>query len=122
MKNLKKMAILLVLAAMTCVLLTGCDSQFHGTWKSVKVEEGGKTYDKDDEEMGGFVKSFMEIEIEKGGEGKITISGESKNLEWKADGDSITLTVDGDDEEGELKDDQLIIEEDDFKVYLEKDD
>lgn len=41
-------------------------------------------------------------------------------MEWSYDGDTITLTVDGDDEKATLKDDQLVLDIDGEKVYLEK--
>ena len=122
MKNIKKIIALALCTVMACLVLTGCASQFHGTWKSVAVEANGKKIDKDDETYGEMVKSFLTLEIEKGGDGKITAMGETKDLEWKADGDTITLTVDKDDMDAKLKDDQLVLDFDGVKVYLEKDD
>ena len=122
MKNIKKIIALALCTVMACLVLTGCASQFHGTWKSVAVEANGKKIDKDDETMGEFVKDFMKVEIEKGGDAKVTINGDSKDVEWKCDGDEITLTADGDDLDGELKDDQLVFTIEGEKVYLEKDD
>ena len=122
MKNIKKIIALALCTVMACLVLTGCASQFHGTWKSVAVEENGEKHDKDDETYGEMVKSFLTLEIEKGGDGKITAMGETKDLEWKADGDTITLTVDKDDMDAKLKDDQLVLDFDGVKVYLEKDD
>ena len=115
-----------ILAVALCTLtaalaLTGCSSKFHGTWKSVAIEEGGTKYTADDKDYGDMVDGFMVIEIESGGEGTIKASGKSKDMEWEADGDTITMTVDGDDQDAELKDDQLVLELDGTKVYLEKD-
>lgn len=122
MKKLSKIIALAVCTVMVCLVFTGCASQFHGTWKSVAIEEKGEKYTKDDDNMGEVVKSFMTIEIEKGGEGKLTAMGESKDIEWKADGDTITLTANKEDIDAELKDDQLVLDLDGVKVYLEKED
>lgn len=122
MKNIKKLAAIVILAALTCVLFTGCSSKFHGTWKSVKVQEGDSTYDTKDETYGEYVKTFMEIEIEKGGEGKVTVGEDKYDLEWEADGDEITLKFNKEEETAKLEDDQLVIKEDGFKVWLEKED
>ena len=119
---MKKILAAVLLTLTASLLLTGCSSKFHGTWKSVAIEEDGKKYTTDDDDYGDMVKDFMTIEIESGGEGTIKISGEDEeDLEWEADGDTITLTVDGDDEDAELEDDQLVLKQDGLKVYLEKD-
>ena len=118
---MKKILAAVLLTLTASLLLTGCSSKFHGTWKSVAVEEDGKKYTTDDDDYGDMVKDFMTIEIESGGEGTIKASGESKDMEWEADGDTITMTVDGDDQDAELDDDQLVLDLDGVKVYLEKD-
>ena len=118
---MKKILAIAASVVLSCGMLTSCGgSQFVGTWKSVKLESNGQTMTKDDETTGDIVKNFMTIEVEKGGEGKITASGKNKDMEWSYDGDTITLTVDGDDEKATLKDDQLVLDIEGEKVYLEK--
>lgn len=121
MKNIKKIMLMVLCAVMACVMMTGCSSKFVGTWKSVAIEEGGEKHTASDETYGEIVKGFMTIEVEKGGEGTVKALGESNDMKWEADGDTITVTVDGDDLDFTLKDDQLVADVDGTKVYLEKD-
>ncbi len=122
MKRMKKVLALVFCAVVACVVLTGCASQFHGTWKSVAVESDGKKITKDDKDGGEMVKDFMTVEIEKGGDATVSFSGTKKSVEWEADGDNITLTADGDDLDGKLDGDQLVFDLEGEKIYLEKED
>ena len=114
---MKKFLAIMLCSVMACFVLAGCSGKFVGTWKTVAAEEGGQKIDDD------TIKDFMTIEIEKGGEGSATTFGEKTDLKWEADGDTITLTIDGEDADAELKDDQLVLDlTDGVKIYLEKDD
>ncbi|MBR1751360.1 MAG: hypothetical protein IJ740_10875 [Ruminococcus sp.] len=119
---MKKILAIIAATAISCGMLTSCGgSQFVGTWKSVAMESDGQKITKDDETLGSFIDGFLTIEIEKGGEGKISSDGETKDIEWENDGDTITITVDGDDQEATLEDDQLVMNFEGEKLYLEKD-
>lgn len=120
MKKMKKIMLVALCAVAACLMLVGCSGKFVGTWKTVAVEEDGKKISVTDDE-GKIFKDFMTIEVEKGGEGSVKIYTESNDMEWEADGDTITITIDGDDQDFELKDDQLVASVEGTKIYLEKD-
>ncbi|MBR1764870.1 MAG: lipocalin family protein [Ruminococcus sp.] len=116
MKKMKKIMLVALCAVAACLMLVGCSGKFVGTWKTVAVEEDGEKVTDDS------IKDFIVLEIEKGGEGSIKSLGENQDLEWEADGDTITLTIDGDDADATLEDDQLVLKlTEGVKVYLEKD-
>lgn len=119
---MKKFLAIMLCSVMACFVLAGCSGKFVGTWKSVAMEEGGQKYTADDPDYGEIVKSMITIEVEKGGDATFNFGGSKESVEWKADGDTITFTNDGEDLDATLEDDQLVIEMEGTKVYLEKDD
>ena len=128
---MKKFVVVMLCAVMACVALAGCgaEKKFLGTWKSVAMEEDGEKYTKDDDEYGEMIASLLTIELEEEGEGTMKVSmfgqTETEDFDWEVDEDdknTIIMTKDGDDLEAELDDDQLIVDLEGTKVYLELDD
>ena len=108
----------LLLCALTCILVACCSlmvacSSAEGTYKFDSVTVEGVTY-KAGDNFGGdeLSEDFYVIELKKGGDFTMTMSmaGLEQEGTQEKDGDTITLTVEGESIEATLDGDKLIFE------------
>ena len=96
-KNSKRMLALLLTMVMisSAFALTGCGgsgakSKYAGKWTAVIMDMDGLVMAVDPETDG-----EMSIEIKDGGKAEFIVDGDSESCDWKEDGDSLIITVEG---------------------------
>lgn len=95
MKKMFKMSMLAGVMAVMCMLAAcggggNADAAYVGKWVSVAGEAMGLTLTGDD--ISGFA-----LELKEGGKAVLTVEGESDNVKWKNEGNTITITASGTD-------------------------
>lgn len=110
-KNMKKAIAIVLLAVMILGLLAACgggDGKYIGKYQFSKATSEGETVTLDDyADMMGIsvdeVKDMICLELKSGGKGTFTMGDEPAEVTWKIDGEKITLTAEGENAEGTIK-------------------
>ncbi|MGN0614305.1 MAG: hypothetical protein ACI4JB_10465 [Porcipelethomonas sp.] len=109
---MKKLVGILATLAMSVTCLTACggEGDFVGKWECTEMTYGGETIEGD--YMGVPVGSMFQVEFKDDNTGSIMVVGEdAATFDWKADGDTVTITADGEDVEITKDGDQLVAKE-----------
>ncbi len=108
----------ILLSILTMASLAGCggkkDSapEIIGTWKVVNVETAGVSvdFDKFAQQLGQDADSLvMEITVKEDKSFSINMMGQKKEGTWEEKSGKYTLTLDGTDQEAEIKDGKLTL-------------
>lgn len=105
---MKKLMALLV-AGMMVFSLASCGgggeaTGYEGKYISVSGEMMGM-------ELTGEDIAGWALELNNGGKGKMDIDGETGNIKWTLDGETITVNVDGEEMTGTFEDDKLVFDD-----------
>jgi len=113
-----KKVLSIVLVCIMVFSLAACGADFEGEWKGVRLEG------EEAEAMGEFATELAKkssISINDDGTATIVMMGEAEaECEWEADGDKITFTANGESLNGEMVDDELVLDFDDGKLVFER--
>ncbi len=118
MKVKKLLLSLMVLVVIFSLVACGGGSKFVGEWQSVAIEENGKKYEG--EYMGQTLNNLMQLEIKKDSTLVLKDMGFSVEGTWSEKDGVGTFTVEDESINGKIIDKQLVLEDGEFKIYLEK--
>ena len=107
MKKIKGILSLVVAMMIAVTLLAGCGggkaTGYEGKYVSVSGEAMG--IELTGEEIEGWA-----IELKNGGKGTMTLEGDTANIDWSIEGETITIKVEGEEMTGTIKDGNIVID------------
>ena len=108
MKRIKGIIGVLVALMLAITILSGCGdggeaTGYEGKYVSVAGEMLG--LELTGEDIAGWA-----IELNNGGKGTMEIDGDSGNIKWSLEGETITINVDGEEITGTFEDDKLVFD------------
>lgn len=109
-----------VVMALSMAFVASCGKTDPNVGKYKMVEMMGMTIDDMNKLAGEDVSDMITLELKDGGKGVMKVESESGDVEWKVDGEKISLTADGETIEGTIKDGVIEIEIDGISVVFEK--
>lgn len=107
MKKFNAVLSVVVLLAVIAFAFTGCGEKptgYEGKYVSVAGEMMGIELTGDD--ISGWA-----IELDNGGKGKMEIEGETGNIKWSVEGETITVNVEGEEMKGTIDGDKLVFDD-----------
>lgn len=111
MKKMRGILSVVIAMMIAVTVLVGCGGSdggeatgYEGKYVSVSGEMMGMTLTGDD--ISGWA-----IELDNGGKGKMEIDGDTGNIKWSLEGETITVNVDGEEMTGKLEGDNLIFDD-----------
>lgn len=108
MKNMRSIFSVAIVMLIVLTMLAGCGGEeatgYEGKYVSVSGEMMGIELTGDD--IAGW-----SIELKSGGKGKMEIEGETGNIKWSLEENTITIKVDGEEITGTIEDDKLVFDD-----------
>ena len=134
---MKRIVAITLVVIMVAALFVGCGSSSPEGLYRVKTMNGQSLKDAMMAEMGSGatedqLNAFLQLmgieklediitfDLQSGGKVVASMMGEKTEGTWKVDGEKITITIDGDAQEGTFKNGEITIEEDGMKMVLAK--
>ena len=120
MKQIRK-SMLLIVAIVASALMISCgaaDDPHAGMYRAVLLQ--GYTNEEYQEATGTTFDNMFWFELKAGGKGTIMIDGNTGDIQWELEEDTITIKDDSETMTGTLKDDTLTIEVEGIEVVFEK--
>ena len=109
MKKIKGILSAIIAMMIAVTMLAGCGgggeaTGYEGKYISVSGEMMGM-------ELTGEDIAGWAIELNNGGKGNMEIDGETENIKWTLEGETITVNVDGEEMTGTFEDDKLVFDD-----------